>query len=144
VSDELLRAADYYRNDALMPGTHPANRLIVALAARVRELEATLDDHLESEAAETMRADRAEAERDALRDELRGRTQNFDDACTTLAKLEAERDALRRDAERYRWLRDNTHSLSLLPVRASPNALYNDDSPATWDQVIDIALGEER
>lgn len=60
----------------------------------------------------------------------------------SLIATEAERDALRRDAERYRWLRNNTHSLSLLPVWASPNALYNDDSPAIWDQVIDAALGE--
>lgn len=71
----------------------------------------------------------------ALRQELRGRTQNFDDACSTIAQLEQERDAaraeaealrhdverhvaiaadqatdieaLRQDALRYRWLRDH-------------------------------------
>jgi hypothetical protein len=43
MSDDLLRAADSYRNDAETPGAHPANRLIVALAARMRELQAERD-----------------------------------------------------------------------------------------------------
>jgi hypothetical protein len=72
------------------------------------------------------------------------------DAIDMMNRKSNERDSLlavakefRVDALRYRWLRDNTHSLSLLPVRANPNALYHEDSPKVWDSVIDNAMGKK-
>jgi FtsZ-binding cell division protein ZapB len=52
------------------------------LAARVRELEAERDDYVRY-------ASKFAEERDALQDELRGCMGNFDDACTTLARVES-------------------------------------------------------
>jgi hypothetical protein len=69
--------------------------------------------------AALVRAERAETEIERLRHELWGRSENFDDACTTLAKLEAERDALIHDIERQQQaasdlLTENAHLRDLL------------------------------
>jgi hypothetical protein len=51
--------------------------------------------------------------------------------------LAAERDALRKDAERYRWLRDKKHpSLGL-------TRLVLNDTPHGIDAAIDAAMGEK-
>lgn len=116
---------------------------ITDLAARVRELEADRDswrDQADQRVKDwddmRQRAERAEAK---YEDEI----QMWRNACELMNRAEAERDALRPDAERYRWLRSNTHSLSLLSVDANPSALYHADSPTWWNTVIDAALAAE-
>jgi hypothetical protein len=51
-------------------------------------------------------------------------------------QLIAERDDLRADAERYRWLRKNSHKVSHAPWVAVPGAsacVYGDDLDAEID-----------
>ena len=49
--------------------------------AEIEQMQRTLSDHLESESAETMRADRAEAERDALTTIVRNLCLGHGDEC---------------------------------------------------------------
>ena len=47
--------------------------------------------------------------------------------------LAAERDALRRDAERYRWLRDSAGNDIMEKLMA-------ECSPPRWDELVDAAI----
>jgi hypothetical protein len=77
------------------------------------------------------RAERAEAERDELKRQLAVSQTGHAAAVTELIKLAAERDALRRDAGRYRWLRDGNNDTEGLFPSLSGDAL---------DAEIDVAL----
>ncbi len=61
----------------------------------------------------------------------------YKEALARAERAEAERDALRRDAERYRWLFH--HSDSPL-ARANKVWRIWDGRNATWDDAIDAAL----
>jgi len=86
-----------------------------------------------------------EAEADVLRDIGLVREEAF---LTGVAHLKAENEALRRDAERYRWLRGE-HSRIDPCIKA--NAKYKlERQSSTWveihdlDAAIDAAMGEKR
>lgn len=49
-----------------------------------------------------------------------------------VARLTAERDALKQDAERYRWLRDTADG--------SVFAILLCDEPSAWDGIVDSAI----
>lgn len=57
-------------------------------------------------------------------------------AAARIRELEAERDALRADAERYRWLRDR-HEYNI-----AASEIVQEVSGEGWDAAIDRALGE--
>lgn len=78
-----------------------------------------------------------EAEVARLRVELNAATKAGLDAIATICEKGREADALRVDAERYRWLRDTPwfDNYELRSVIAhQQNAL--------WDKAIDAAMGE--
>lgn len=65
-----------------------------------------------------------EAEADVLRDIGLVREEAF---LTGVAHLKAENEALRRDAERYRWLRDNAAGFSGRTLDAAIDAAMKED-----------------
>ena len=94
-------------------------------------------------------AERVEAERDAaldraesaeaserpllqMRDELLAENERL---TARVRELEAERDALLRDAERYRWLRDR-HEYNI-----AASEIVQEVSGEGWDAAIDAAMG---
>ena len=85
-------------------------------------------DQMHSHAAAVSAADNA-----ALRAELERLTRELAEEMEHTALLRTERDALREDAERYRYLRDGAwHSGSLI--------FYAERyGPEDWDEAIDAA-----
>lgn len=55
------------------------------------------------------------------------------DAADEIDALAAERDALRKDAERYRWLRDSAGNDIMEKLMA-------ECSPPRWDELVDAAI----
>lgn len=112
--------------------TKALDNLMVAYAGRMVEIDSlrqqvaeaksiALEAQSESAAYHAM-MDRAESERDELRAIVSELTmhQSLQDAATAAVmeraeKAERERDALRKDAERYRWLRAHVDSMSIEP-----------------------------
>lgn len=97
------------------------------------------------------RGQKAEAERDALKQRLQ-----LHDACNGVMgergyvpeciSLRAERDALRADAERYRWLASRAHKKTSYDRYGNGAhwsiGFFSDDSRHALDAVIDAALKE--
>lgn len=75
------------------------------------------------------------AERDQLRAEVAGLKTGYEAYERVNAELKAEVEALRKDAERYRWLRDSDYAGKIL---RDMGAKYRADA----DQRIDAALGQ--
>ncbi len=75
------------------------------------------------------------AERDQLRAEIAGLKTGYEAYERVNAELKAEVEALRKDAERYRWLRDSDYAGKIL---RDMGAKYRADA----DQRIDAALGQ--
>lgn len=70
----------------------------------------------------------------------------FEDYCklgTELAALKAETEALRKDAERYRWLRSRLDSkdISIIRMRNDPNPEFDDEVDTATDAA--MAQGEK-
>lgn len=78
---------------------------------------------------------RAARERDQLRAEVAGLKTGYEAYERVNAELKAEVGALRKDAERYRWLRDSDYAGKIL---RDMGAKYRADA----DQRIDAALGQ--
>lgn len=76
-----------------------------------------------------------EIERDQLRAEVAGLRTGYEAYERVNAELKAEVEALRKDAERYRWLRDSDYAGKIL---RDMGAKYRADA----DQRIDAALGQ--
>jgi len=74
-------------------------------------------------------------ERDQLRAEVAGLKTGYEAYERVNAELKAENEALRKDAERYRWLRDSDYAGKIL---RDMGAKYRADS----DQRIDAAMGK--
>lgn len=69
---------------------------------------------------------------------------SWDQACNELGECQAERDALKRDAERYRWVREFRPSRRIFVVEADStfgDEILRDDR---LDAAIDAALAKER
>ena len=77
-----------------------------------------------------------QAEVARLRDEVEHLNGELALADSMIAKLRAEADAQRVDAERYRWLRD-TPWFDNYEVRSVISHQQN----AVWDETIDAAMG---
>jgi hypothetical protein len=76
--------------------------------------------------------------------ETHGDRKTADDAIKIVSSLRAERDALREDAERYRWLRGNVSETSTRWSRWriehwSPESTWNDLRHADLDASVDKA-----
>lgn len=56
----------------------------------------------------------------------------------TLVEMQSEYESLRKDAGRYRWLRDGNNVKGSEAIRIAMHH-YGDE----WDEMIDIAMGEE-
>ena len=80
--------------------------------AEIERLRTELEESVRLHFAAHQRMERAEAERDDFIAELHQRAPRIDESGDLLPPIDllravlAERDALRADAERYRWLRD--------------------------------------
>ena len=89
------------------------------------------------------------AERSALRAELREICAAIDDpacdltltAVECIKKLKAENDSLRKDAERYRWLRENNWFVSGIVV-IRPRGRSCHENVEYLDAAIDAAMAQ--
>ena len=63
----------------------------------------------------------------------------IDDAVYALVNQAAQIDALRADAERYRWLRRTTNA-----VTSKGDRIDVRNNPELWDSAIDAALRQEQ
>jgi hypothetical protein len=79
---------------------------IAALEAENADWIAAIDGHIAVRLDAYRRAEVAEADRDHWREARRAAIKAGDMLLERITALEAERDTLAKDAERYRWLRD--------------------------------------
>ena len=73
------------------------------------------------------------AERDALKADLASMTATMLAMRDQRERYADERDALRKDAERYRWLRDSAGNDIMEKLMA-------ECSPPRWDELVDAAI----
>ncbi len=127
MSDDLVtRIRDLLRADNARDwGPTRDTRLLREAADEIERLTSLYGDVIIGQQEFAARAERAEAERDALLETQR----KFG---TMMHKLMNERDALRADAERYRWMRKNPTWLGW----------EHDMLPEQVDKHVDAALRE--
>lgn len=98
-------------------------------------------------AEETERSSRATTLLEDERRRYRFQIKRAEKAEADLARLTEENEALRKDAERYRWLRDNNDPElwdELADINEGPSTDEQADlgASAAWDAAIDAAIKE--
>lgn len=130
---DVLRAIESLTAENAMLRRRGANELLNTADKFLGLMEENKQQH---EEIARLTAERAEMRREIVMDD------------NEIADLRAERDQLRADAERYRWLRDNALSLSWQSGRWKSgathygvSALDADQRPIAIDAAIDAAIG---
>lgn len=113
-------------------------RRIPALEADLEAARAQRDKFMEREDAQGKRAEAAEAERDAAQAEVLEQARLLGMSGERELALRAEIERLRKDAERYRWLRSDNQKV------AGPCAYAPWMGPPMFNEELDSAIDAAR
>ena len=89
--------------------------------------------HSLSNAYRQQQREEAQKQRDAIKADLASMTATMLAMRDQRERYADERDALRKDAERYRWLRDSAGNDIM-------EKLMTECSPPRWDELVDAAI----
>ncbi|AZF37721.1 hypothetical protein C4J88_2941 [Pseudomonas sp. R4-39-08] len=143
---EWMRQGEQYANADFIAAANPA--AVLALIAENDELRNAGSQLRTFFVDATEQCCKAERERDQLRAEVAGLRTGYEAYARVNAELKAENEALRNDAERYRWLRsresaeDPEISVTRWTQLAPDRAVGEAPRLEVLDAAVDDAMGK--